>query len=41
MLDNGDSFPALAARDLEGEAVTLNEFIEGSWSVVLFYRGHW
>ncbi|MGI9614250.1 MAG: hypothetical protein ACR2QO_15170 [Acidimicrobiales bacterium] len=41
MLDNGQPLPPIAATDLEGNAVTVDELVAGSWSVVLFYRGHW
>ncbi len=41
MLSNGDRLPTIAARDLDGNRVTVNEFVEGSWGAVLFYRGHW
>lgn len=41
MLDNGTHLPVIAARDLDGTEVTLKELTDGSWSAVLFYRGHW
>lgn len=41
MLDNGAAFPAVEARDLEGNVVSLDTITTGSWSIVLFYRGHW
>ena len=41
MLDTGDRIPAITAKDIEGEAVDLAELTAGSWSAVLFYRGHW
>ena len=41
MLDHGATFPTIQARDLEGEPTTINSLIEGSWAVVLIYRGHW
>lgn len=41
MLDNGQQLPSISAKNLDGEPVTVAELIAGSWSVVLFYRGHW
>ena len=41
MLDNGDHLPVISAKDLEGTAVDLTGLTDGSWSAVLFYRGHW
>ena len=41
VLDNGNQLPVIAARDLDGTEVTLKELTDGSWSAVLFYRGHW
>jgi hypothetical protein len=41
MLKNGASLPEIEARTLEGEQVTVGGLAAGSWSVVLFYRGHW
>jgi hypothetical protein len=41
MLDNGASLPEIGALTLEGEKVTVGALAAGSWSVVLFYRGHW
>lgn len=40
-LDNGAALPEIAAKTREGEATTINALIADSWSVVLFYRGHW
>ena len=41
MLQNGSPFPPLAAKDLEGSEVVVADLLEGAWSAVLFYRGHW
>jgi peroxiredoxin len=41
MLDNGAQLPAITARDLEGNDLALADMTAGSWSVVVFYRGHW
>jgi len=41
VLANGDSLPAVAAKNLDGETVDINDLTAGSWSVVLFYWGHW
>lgn len=41
MLSNGDPMPPIPAKDLEGNAVIVTDLTEGSWSVVLLYRGHW
>lgn len=37
---NGDAFPAISAV-VDGETVDLAGVGAGSWSVILFYRGHW
>ena len=41
MLDNGSPLPSIPAKDLDGNSVTLAETTRESWSVVIFYRGHW
>jgi hypothetical protein len=41
VLANGDSLPAIVAKNLEGDDVTIGELTADSWAVVLFYRGHW
>ena len=41
MLENGTPLPAISARDLDGNEVALSDATAGSWSVVIFYRGHW
>lgn len=41
MIDDGSPFPQVAAKDLDGGDTTVNALAEGSWTTVLFYRGHW
>ena len=41
MLENGAQLPPIEAKDLDGHPVTITDLTDGSWSVVLFYRGHW
>jgi hypothetical protein len=41
VLTNGEPLPPISARDLDGNDVTVSELTNGSWSAVLFYRGHW
>ena len=41
MLANGSPLPAIQAKDLDGNDVALADLTSGSWSVVIFYRGHW
>lgn len=41
MLDNGTEVPTITGKDRDGNDVTIGELTAGSWSVVLFYRGHW
>lgn len=40
-LENGDRLPSLTADRVDGDAMTLPDDLAGSWSLVLFYRGHW
>lgn len=40
-LDNGDLFPQITLKDLDDEEVTIPDCFDGSWGVVLFYRGDW
>ena len=40
-LSNGEGLPPITATGLDGEPVRIDELVAGSWSVVLFYRGHW
>jgi peroxiredoxin len=41
LLHPGDAFPALTATLPGGTTVSLPEALEGSFGVVLFYRGSW
>lgn len=41
MLHNGSRLPAIVAKDLDGVDVEISDLTRGSWSAVLFYRGHW
>jgi len=41
MLENGSPLPPITATDLEGNDTALADLTGGSWSAVLFYRGHW
>lgn len=36
-----DKFPTVSGTAADGETVTLPDAADGSWSVLLFYRGHW
>ena len=36
-----DPFPTITGTAADGETVTLPDDTDGSWSVLLFYRGHW
>jgi len=40
-LENGQRLPAITASVLDGDPMTLPDEVEGVWSVLLFYRGHW
>jgi len=40
-LEVGQPFPTINAKDMDGNAVDLSSLGTGSWTVVLFYRGHW
>ena len=40
-LDTGDSFPHLELRLVDGRSFTLPSDLNGHWSVLLIYRGHW
>jgi peroxiredoxin len=41
VLDSGDLFPQLEYITTIGEKVSLPRDLKGTWSVLLFYRGHW
>lgn len=36
-----DRFPTITGATVDGETVTLPCDADGSWAVLLFYRGHW
>ena len=40
-LDAGDQFPRVTAMGLDDTEATIPDLFDGSWGVVLFYRGHW
>jgi hypothetical protein len=40
-LESGDQFPRLTAMGLDDTEVAIPEVFEGSWGIVLMYRGHW
>ena len=40
-LENGQAFPAILAKDLDGNEVDITTTVAGSWAAVIFYRGHW
>ena len=40
-LENGQTFPTLRAQAVDGDPMTLPDDLQGVWSVLVFYRGHW
>ena len=40
-LQNGDRFPELSIATVSGGAIALPRDVEGSYAVILFYRGAW
>lgn len=40
-LDAGMPFPDFPVHVLDSPATTVKAALGGSWSVLLFYRGHW
>ena len=40
-LNAGDSFPSLTLNLVGGGTLALPDRLDTSYSVVLFYRGHW
>lgn len=40
-IENGETFPTLSADAVEGTTLTVPDDVEGAWSALLFYRGHW
>lgn len=40
-LENGDRLPSLTAPVVGDDEMTIPGDLEGSWSAIVFYRGHW
>ena len=40
-LNSGDSFPHLTLNLVGGGSVSLPGGLDGTYKVILFYRGHW
>lgn len=40
-LETGEVFPTVSASAADGGKMTLPDDLEGSWALVVFYRGHW
>lgn len=40
-LENGARFPSLTASVVDDDEMTLPDDLQGSWSLIVFYRGHW
>ena len=40
-LDSGDAFPDFRVSVLDNAETSIRSQLSGSWSVLLFYRGHW
>ena len=40
-LTSGDSFPSMSLALAGGGSITLPSDLKTSYSVILFYRGHW
>lgn len=40
-LENGEVFPAVTASAVDDGEMTLPDDLEGSWALIVFYRGHW
>ena len=41
MLQQGDRFPSVALKLVDGGSLQLPADITGRYAAVLFYRGHW
>ena len=41
LLSPGDAFPSLALHRVGGGSLTIPDFLEGRYGIVLFYRGSW
>ena len=37
----GDRFPEMAVQTVDGRSLTIPRDVEGSYKVILFYRGTW
>lgn len=40
-LDSGMLFPDIAIHVVDGAPTSIKAALRGSWSILLFYRGHW
>ena len=40
-LDNNEQFPSIRGSSVVHGEISLPEYTAGSWSVLIFYRGHW
>jgi len=40
-LGPGSAFPFMSLKLVGGETVTLPDHMDGTYNIVLFYRGHW
>lgn len=40
-LQQGDRFPSMTFKAVDGSQVRIPEDVPGRYAAVLFYRGHW
>ena len=40
-LDSGDLFPRMELRFTDGTSINIPDMLNGSWTVLLVYRGAW
>lgn len=40
-LEGGSQFPQITAMGLDDNEVLIPDCFDGSWGIVLFFRGHW
>ena len=40
-LQDGDRLPSITAPVADDSELTIPDDLEGHWSIVIFYRGHW
>jgi peroxiredoxin len=40
-LQQGDRFPSLALKLVDGTTIRIPDEMPGRYAVLLFYRGHW